>query len=340
METSASVLESESREQSRPDSTVLFSTDDFSQWRHIVSQSFVPLQVTTDHAENFTGRLRARAMGDIFISEIGAKAHQVERTPALIARGDKHYFKLSLQLSGTGILIQDNREAVLQAGDIAIYDTDRPYTLAFDRDFRSLVVMFPQSLIDLPRDAVGQLTATRIAGDEGLARMVGPFLTHLTKNMDRLTGHSGMRLVHNTLDMVTTVLHSELDARGGDNQANHRAARVQEIRAYIDEHLSDPDLSPSEIAAVNFISTRHLHGIFKDQGVTVSAWIRSRRLEHCRRDLADPLFLNKSVSAVGARWGFMDASHFSRLFRATFGQTPSDFRIHEMEEAQRARLAR
>lgn len=323
----------------RADSSVLFSTEDFAEWRQAISQAFVPLHVSTGQTETFMGKIRSRSMGDIFISEITAGPHHVERTPALISRSEKRYYKLTLQLAGSGLLVQDSREAVLRPGDIAIYDTDRPYTLTFDSDFRCLVVMFPQSLIDLPRDAVGRLTATRIPGNEGLTRLVGPFLTHLLKNMDRLTGHSGMRLVHNTLDLVATVLHSELDARGGENQTTHRASRVQEIRAYIDEHLSDPDLSPAGIAAVNFISTRHLHGIFKDQEITVSAWIRARRLERCRRDLADPLFFNTPVAMVGARWGFMDASHFSRLFRATFGQSPSDFRVHEMEDFQRTRQA-
>ena len=59
---------------------------------------------------------------------------------------------------------------------------------------------------------------------------------------------------------------------------------------------------------------------------TVSAWIRSRRLERCRRELADELFADRPVSAIAARWGFLDASHFSRLFRSTFGEAPTDFR--------------
>jgi AraC-like DNA-binding protein len=324
-------------QEKRAGSTVLFSTEDIAEWRTAISRAFVPLHVSAGHAETFVGKIRSRFMGDILISEITAGAHHMERTPALIARSEKRYYKLTLQLVGSGLLVQDSREAVLRPGDIAIYDTDRPYTLTFDSDFRCLVVMFPQSLLNLPRDAVGRLTATRIPGDEGLTHLVGPFLTHLQKNMDRLAGPSGMRLVHNTLDLVSTVLHSELDARGGENQAYHRASRVQEIRAYIDGHLADPDLSPAGIAAVNFISTRHLHGIFRDQEMTVSAWIRARRLEHCRRDLGDPLFFNTPVAMVGASWGFMDASHFSRLFRASFGQSPSEFRLHEMEDFQSTR---
>lgn len=310
--------------------SVAVVAEDFESWRNIVSQSFVPLHVTSDHVDNFSARIRSRALGDVFISEIGANSHQVERTPALIARGDKKYFKLSLQLSGVGLLMQDNREAVLQAGDLAIYDTDRPYTLAFHKDFRSLVVMFPQSMIDLPREVIGQLTATRIAGDEGLARMVGPFLRHLTQNMDRLSGHSGLRMMHNTLDLVTTVLHSQLDVREQDRGPSRRASVLQEIRVYIDENLADPSLNPNGIAAANFISTRHLHGLFQGQGATVSTWIRTRRLEHCRRDLTDPLLASAPVSVVAGRWGFVDASHFSRLFRSTFGEAPSDYRARAM----------
>lgn len=313
--------------------------DDFKSWIDLVSQSFVPLEVTSGHVADFHGRIRSRLMGEIYISEITATEHQVHRTPRLIAAGDRPYFKLSLQLAGTGMLVQDGREAVLSPGDIAIYDTNRPYTLTFDNEFRSLVVMFPHSLVDLPAETIAQITATRIAGDEGLAKLVGPFLSHLARNMDRLSGRSGMRLMNNTIDLVATVLHSQLDAQNGDSPHNHRASLIKEVHAYIDEHLAEPTLSPGEIAAANFISTRHLHGIFKEQGVTVSAWIRARRLEHCRRDLADPLLANKPVSSVAARWGFVDASHFSRLFRSTFGEAPTDFRVHALATLDSAAVA-
>lgn len=304
---------------------------DFTAWRKLVSNSFVPLEVTSDDAGAFRGRMKSRAVGEILITEISASSHQVHRTPSLIAQNDKKYIKMSLQMSGSGLLLQDGRQAVLGAGDIAIYDTSRPYTLEFHGDFRSLVVMFPHSHIDLPADALARLTATRIVGDEGIARLVGPFLIHLARNMDRLVGHSGVRLVHNAIDLVTTVLYSQLDSTDHDASNSHRASLLREVHAYIDTHLSDPELSPRDIAAATFISTRHLHGIFKEQGVTVSAWIRSRRLEHCRRDLTDPLLDSKPVSAIAARWGFTDASHFSRLFRATFGEAPTRFRTDSRE---------
>ncbi|PJI53390.1 hypothetical protein CTI14_29150, partial [Methylobacterium radiotolerans] len=97
------------------------------------------------------------AVDEVHVNDIRATSHVVERTTELIARGDRSYFKVSLMLAGTGLLIQDDREAVLQPGDLAVYDTDRPYSLVFDQDFRTMVVMFPKHLISLPADMIGQL---------------------------------------------------------------------------------------------------------------------------------------------------------------------------------------
>ncbi|MEE6389218.1 helix-turn-helix domain-containing protein [Microbacterium paraoxydans] len=295
-----------------------------SEFRAAVSESFVPLQVSTAGADQFRGVIRGAAVDEVHVNDIRATSHVVERTTELIARGDRSYFKVSLMLAGTGLLIQDDREAVLQPGDLAVYDTDRPYSLVFDQDFRTMVVMFPKHLISLPADMIGQLTAVRISGQEGLGGMVVPYLTQLAGNLDELAGTTGARLAHSALDLVTTVFTREL----GLDQASadpHRAL-MQRIRAHIDRNLASTDLGPASIAAAHFISTRHLHGLFQEQGATVSTWIRTRRLEQCRRDLLDPMLADRPVAAIAARWGFVDAAHFSRAFKTAFGVSPSEYR--------------
>ncbi|WP_447912306.1 AraC-like ligand-binding domain-containing protein [Microbacterium phyllosphaerae] len=295
-----------------------------SEFRAAVSESFVPLQVSTSGPDHFRGVIRGASVDEVHVNEVRATSHVVERTPELIARSDRSYFKLSLMLAGTGMLIQDDREAVLQAGDLAVYDTDRPYSLVFDDDFRTMVVMFPKHLISLPADMVGQLTAVRISGQGGLGGMVVPYLTQLAGNLDQLAGTTGARLAHSALDLVTTVFTRELGL--DEVSADPHRALVQRIRSYIDRNLASTDLGPASIASAHFISTRHLHGLFQEQGVTVSTWIRTRRLEQCRRDLLDPMLADRPVAAVAARWGFVDAAHFSRAFKTAFGISPSEYR--------------
>ncbi|MGN7948332.1 helix-turn-helix domain-containing protein [Microbacterium sp. 22215] len=295
-----------------------------SEFRAAVSESFVPLQVSTNGPDHFRGVIRGASVDEVHVNEVRATSHVVERTPELIARSDRSYFKLSLMLAGTGMLIQDDREAVLQPGDLAVYDTDRPYSLVFDDDFRTMVVMFPKHLISLPADMVGQLTAVRISGQGGLGGMVVPYLTQLAGNLDQLAGTTGARLAHSALDLVTTVFTRELGLDEGS--ADPHRALVQRIRSYIDRNLASTDLGPASIASAHFISTRHLHGLFQEQGVTVSTWIRTRRLEQCRRDLLDPMLADRPVAAIAARWGFVDAAHFSRAFKTAFGVSPSEYR--------------
>lgn len=297
---------------------------DISQFRSAVSESFVPLQVTSPLADSFRGMIKAASIDEVHVTDVRAMEHVVERTPELIARSDRAYFKLSLMLSGTGLLIQDDREAVLQPGDLAVYDTNRPYSLVFGADFRTMVVMFPKHLVGLPPEMMAQLTAVRISGHEGLGAVIVPYLTQLAGNLEHLSGATGARLTQSAMDLVTTLFTHELDLDTTSNDP-HRAL-MQRIHAHIDRNLASADLSPTSIAAAHFISTRHLHGLFQEQGTSVSTWIRIRRLERCRRDLVNPLFADRPVSAIAARWGFVDAAHFSRTFKAAYEISPSEFR--------------
>lgn len=299
--------------------------DSFSTFQAAMSRTFVPLRVTSERPDPFRARVRSSRVDGIHLCEIGAGAQLVERTPQLIGSGDCGYYKLSLQVAGTGLLVQDNREALMRPGDIAIYDTNRPYSLFFEDDFRTTVVMFPQELIALPVTLVGQLTAVCLSGDGRLASIIAPFLTQIAKSPELFSGSLGVRLSRNTLDLVTTMLASYLDLERGDLSNGHRPL-VQEIFDYIDDNLSSPELSPRQIAAAHYISTRKLHNVFGEQGTTVASWIRKRRLERCRFDLLDPVYASSSIATIAARWGFRDAAHFSRVFKGAFDRSPSELR--------------
>lgn len=300
-------------------------TRDFSEFRIAISESFVPLSVTSAAGETFWSSMRACSVDDVHVYRIGAAQHTVERTPELIARSDRSYFKLSLLLSGSGLLVQDDREAVLEPGDFSIYDTQRPYSLLFEGDFRTAVLMFPHELIDLAPEMVAELTAVRIRGDDGIGGVVAPFLRRIATSLDLLAGPEGTRLAHSAIDLVSTALASALSVGVAERTPNR--ALVRHILAYIEEHLADPGLCPDQVAAAHFISKRHLQALLHDEGLSVSGWIRSRRLEHCRRDLLDPVHASRPVAAVGARWGFIDAAHFSRTFKAAYGQSPRSLRM-------------
>jgi AraC-like DNA-binding protein len=129
----------------------------------------------------------------------------------------------------------------------------------------------------------------------------------------------------NVLDLLGTVLTERLDTTPPDPDRAHRALMLQ-ITSFIEEHLGEADLAPAQIAAAHHISLRQLHKLFHASGTTVAGWIRQRRLERCGHDLRDPRWSGRPVAAIGARWGYPDPAHFSRLFKAAYGVGPRDYR--------------
>ncbi|SOR83556.1 MULTISPECIES: helix-turn-helix domain-containing protein [Streptomyces] len=100
------------------------------------------------------------------------------------------------------------------------------------------------------------------------------------------------------------------------------------VKDHILRNLSDPGLSPSDIAAAHFMSVRYLHKLFELERVTVGEWIRTQRLERCRRDLLRSPALGYGVAAVARRWDFVSPSHFSSAFRAAYGVTPREWQTN------------
>lgn len=64
------------------------------------------------------------------------------------------------------------------------------------------------------------------------------------------------------------------------------------------QHFGDPDLPPVSVAARFGISPRYLHKLFEETGTSFSQWLQARRLERCRRELADPAFQSHGIAEI------------------------------------------
>lgn len=309
---------------------------DLLSFQQAVSASFVPLKISTPQQRaagepTFKARLVSNAADCMDLTEVQADPHQVERTQRTIDRGGSGYYKVSLLLEGTSVLVQDGRELVMQAGDLTVYDTSRPYSLLFTERFRNLVVMFPKDRLELPVRLTEQLTAVSLSGVTGVAPVTANYFTQLPQHLGGIPAHARAKLGRTGIDLIDT-LFSELLGTASP-AADPRMALLQRIHEHIDTHLSDSSLSPGSIAAAHYISLRHLHSLFAESGQTVSSYIKQRRLERASSELANPALVDYTVAAIARRSGFVDAAHFSRAFKAHFEHSPSEFRAKSFTAA-------
>lgn len=299
------------------------TTDRLDVWRDMIREHFVALDIHADARDRFTGSVQAGDIGHLKVASVRSGTQGCSRTPGLARRDPDAYLQVGLIARGGATVTQDGREGVLRPGDFAVYETDRPFHWGLHGDWELLVFTWPRASIALEAGASRQLTARGLRGDTGLGAIVGRMLGDLVSGTPRLSAAGGVRLADEVAELVTTVAGEHLRPAAPTRAADDLLRRID---AYLLEHLADPDLSPSTIAAAHFLSTRHLHRLFARRGTTVTQRIQRLRLERCRRELLDPHADHRSITDISRQWGFSDPATFSRAFRGAYAMSPRDWR--------------
>lgn len=295
-------------------------------WTDMVCDTYVQLECEPNAgADQIEGRIVAAELAALQLSEVTSTAQIVRRTPAKIARASEDYFLVSIQTAGHGRVAQDGREALLGPGDFALYDSTRPYTLSFDDAFQQYVLMLPGRTLRTALRDTERLTASVVSGGRGAGHLMINMIRTLADDIDTLAPESAVAVA----DSVTQILIAGLSALPAARRqpvsqlgAYHR----ERIKACVQAHLRDPGLTVTAIAAELRLSPSTLHRIWAGEACSLTDWIWAQRLDATRRDLCDPGLAARSVSEIAYSWGFNDAAHFSRAFRARFGCSPRELR--------------
>ncbi|WP_147102957.1 helix-turn-helix domain-containing protein [Nesterenkonia populi] len=296
----------------------------FDAWRYTVNSAFVPLEAAARHPEAYSAHLVGQHIGSVEATEVGGDPVRIRRTRRTIMASDPGIYKFALQITGRCLVRQEGREAALQPGDLAVYDTARPYDLDCEVPYRMFVMQIPRHELGLHEDQTRQLTAERIPGGSGLAALTSSLLAGMDQQLRDGELTAEPRAAAGAVQLIQATLRQQMRPESAETPAAE-VLHLQALR-FIGERISDPGLSVSTIAPALHVSVRYLQKLFAASGTTVSDLIRERRLEGCRVELIDPASATRPVAAVAASWGFIDASSFSRAFRQQYGMTPSQYR--------------
>ena len=312
--------------------TVVLSTADvpprekFDYWQDMLDRQAMPISVQTDRVR-FSARIHAADFGVVRTLLTENTPVEVKRTPALIRRSDPESFYLIFNRRGRVVMSQERRSAVLGPGDLTLLHSSRTSTSTADPSDayqQGGVVMFDASAVPIPPARLDQLIGVRLPADDGLVSLVVGHQCSLGSG----TFHpdDAARLAAVTVDLLTVLFARQLAGIETLPAATRANALLAQIRSCALARLGDPTLTPAVLAATHHISVRTLHRLFRSDNTTVAAWIRQHRLDACRRGLVNPALADRSVQSIAARWGFTNAAHFSRLFKATYGQTAAEYR--------------
>ncbi|MFF8831150.1 helix-turn-helix domain-containing protein [Streptomyces sp. NPDC015131] len=230
------------------------------------------------------------------------------------------------QPEGRAVLTGPGTSLPCAPGDVFVADLARPWALRERDDFRLHLFVLPQRLIGTAEGDLGPLWGVHPASG-GVARLLVPLLVTVAESAAAYPAHVGQGVAGTVADLLGTLAAGRGPGARALSRAGDHAGMARRVRQFVNENLGDPALGPELIAARHQVSVRYLHKVFEGEGTTLSRWIRRRRLEECRRELARPVRgdAGTSLAAVARRWGFANAAHFSRSFRAAYGISPSEW---------------
>ncbi len=308
----------------------IFSTADFHRrdafdyWHEMLCKRVFRHDCAPQDRRAFSAEIQSTELADITLVQYESTPMQNDVAVRHLAHADPDEILIRRQIAGAFVCEQDGREAVLEAGDITLFDPRRPMRGKYLRGAKQLLLKVPRRQLEARVGDVRQAFARAIKPLEAEHGLTSAFLAMLPTYAEGLNVAAANMVRDQTLDLVAVSLAKAMGGRPSLSSA--RSLVLINVRAAIERRLCDTTLDAKTVAAAAGVSVRYANTVLAEEGTSITRLIRARRLEHCRRALQDPLQGRRTVSDIAYSWGFSDMTHFSRSFRAAFGSLPSEYR--------------
>jgi AraC-like DNA-binding protein len=291
-------------------------------------EEFARLNLALDAIDHSGGRPRI----DITHLPLGAVGVcRVVATPVELIRHTHHLkdsreqFGLNIVEAGPIQFANAGQEQVYDAGSACLVDRGRPLRVFGPRGgsvrFVTVQAAALRSLVAQPEDLSGRPVRPGPA-----LRLLDRYLRSLACIKEppspKLVSTIGVHL----LDLVAATLGPTAEAANIVTERGVKAARLQAILAEVAQRFSDPNFDLNNVAGALGLSRRYVQKLLEGTGKSFTEHLAGCRLERAFAMLTDPRHLHLAIIDIALAVGFGDVSHFNRMFRRQFGETPSGVR--------------
>ena len=285
--------------------------------------SSVPTHVVYDcpHDE-VSARLEYFTFGDARLLTSRNSSQSLVTTPALLKGSHSDLLVVSVKRTGTATLTQAPGR-LLRGGDLFVTALWRPFEFV-DQGGANAAFYVGLDRLGLSRDYAAR--AGQALHLSPMAAQLQRHLQILLRDADAISQSPAASMIGQaTTDLVRAALVAGVDEEPFRSDGWERNL-ITVAKSYISQHLAEPDLGAEAIARALFISVRQLYKLWEAEPRSLGQWILERRLDAARRELTSPRRRHQTIAAIAGRWGFVDATHFSRRFRQAYGMSPREWR--------------
>ena len=273
-------------------------------------------------------RFRVSQAGPVNFSSARSSANALHRTSALVRRDHVPQVFLAVQVAGTTRHRAGRDQAVLRPGDMAIYDSTRPYTVENRELDRAALLPHPPRR-PRPARSSGSTHCSPCGSAPTPTRWPRRRLLLHHPGRPRRRSTDPMPRERSPSPASSSCAPCSPSTSATTTSAREPAGRLARpagpaVRARPSARARP---HPATIAAAHHVSVRQLYAVLARAGISLrdqhpGAAARGSAAGSC----GTPATPTWPSPRSARRWGFVDPSHFGRVFRQTFGVTPSEWR--------------
>lgn len=304
-------------------SAALPELDRMSIWREEFGRKVMRVEVDAISGTDTSLDATALLMPQAAVGRYHSRNVRLSRTPALLADGNTDLHIMFIR-SGRALKRSARGEQEASRGSVLLGWQAEPREFLTHANLRTDSVILRQD----------RLSGMIRGGDESLVRplapnsfalkLLGSYIASITTDMEAVDAALMPKIVDHLYDLAALALGARTDAAEQARDAGVRQARLAAMKTDLRRHLDSPEVSADWLATRHDISPSYVRRIFEAEGLSVSKFVLSERLDRARRLLLEGLSGRRTISWVAYHAGFSDLSYFNRAFKQRFGITPSD----------------
>ena len=246
------------------------------------------------------------------------------RDAELVKDGNDSFALLITQSKNIHITHQ-GRDLNLSRGDATLLHVCATGSVGSPETFGyiSTLIPFAELVARVPR--FDEAITRRIPQRSEALQLIRAYVSALAK---RGLGREGREIIREHFIDLAALAIGQHNALGESNLSAVVGARLRAILDHIASHFSDPDLGLTKVARRLGISARYLQRLLETSETSFTAHVTELRLKHAFMLLTAEDLIDVRICDVALQAGFSDISHFNRLFRSRFGETPKGVRAH------------
>ena len=291
----------------------------------LLKESLISVTTSVEDPLRFWCLFSTAKVSHFSVTDISGSTKRSQRQGKNIRQSRSEDYHLVYTGASWGFIDSVGRESVIPPGALLLIDTRREYGCYLPEGFQNRTLNLPRDWLHSWVAEPRRLIERNLLPLSGWGNVLGACLHQLSPARLHAT-RAGTSAVLDQIGGLLALLYADVVQPAAAAPLSHADRHYRSIMDNIYQRHASLILSADDIAREVGISTRTLHRTMAGQGTSFGQALIQQRADSALRMLKSADFDALPVADIARRAGFIDASHFNRVCKSYFGDSPGNIR--------------